>query len=496
MPDASQAVDPELWCHDGLAVGELLEDLANSAWVALQSTYQGPPAEVFVGHGVPADDACDFVAVSMLGLYPARTGRFPEVYLGSNRAAHEGVNLQPLVALHLRRPCQPVPVASRSNPFPTAAALDANARSLAADARALTQVWKRAAEELVAAWCGAGSSAVSWEDLVPHQEADCGGWTWNFRIELENCTGGAWEGVEIPDYTLPEGTEPTAMVVPDDADRARAFVAGSGAAVDAELWGHDGQLVAVLLEDLVVAAWSSLAHSRLGSPAGLFLNHAGAPDDAGDFVALSIVGWEPTLAGTALELHNGSERGQTTGVMMAPIVELQVRRPCAPIPGASGAMPVPADKQAHAIDQLIDARCLTQRWKPVASMLVGAWCATGHAGIAWSTIEPVIGGAVAGWNWRMRLELLDCSPCGPDYVAGPDGGYALPADDYPAELVAAHEAEADPHPGYARVLQAGNRPGRRVVVVADGEADPTGLEAGDVVVAADASGLASIRMVL
>lgn len=150
--------------------------LAVSA-AALAASSNGAPSQQFVAHGRPADDCCDAVAVYVERIRPTITFPSTAAALDVCDYARWAVDL----AIHVVR--GDAPVIDTAGNFPTAAAMQAHAHTLAADLEALRLGLRKAhAGRTLLADRDAG---VVWGTISPYgPRGGCAGWDMRLTAEV------------------------------------------------------------------------------------------------------------------------------------------------------------------------------------------------------------------------------------------------------------------------------------------------------------------------
>lgn len=179
---------------------EMLSDILNHILAVAEECLEGCdrpiPDDVFHHHGPrrPPGDCCSHLTVHVRQIRPTSDGeggqtQFPGTFIGIPNNCGQ-VQMAVDASLTLSRDCFPTLKDDKSDPFPTAAEMQAASDELAIDARVL--------------WCcllaaqAAGTLLppgpqfadlvdVVWGTMSPFRGGGCAGWEWEFTLNLPSC---------------------------------------------------------------------------------------------------------------------------------------------------------------------------------------------------------------------------------------------------------------------------------------------------------------------
>ncbi len=146
------------------------------------NTRLGAPDSVFPYHTTPPADCCDFLAVSIEGLFPYAIGKFPEVLNEIESCEDIGMGVD--WAIHLLRPCWPMAKAHPTTPFPSMKESAEAATLMYEDARVMTCCLLDHFEYLEEAH-GVCNAIVPGLMRPYPPDGGCAGWRWDIKVEFD-----------------------------------------------------------------------------------------------------------------------------------------------------------------------------------------------------------------------------------------------------------------------------------------------------------------------
>ena len=171
------------YTHDGLAVEQMVIDLAAAASASLAQTPRGIPQRAGVWHDqYTEDERCDTIVTSVVEWVPVKIGDFPAVANDLDRC--NPLDMDPRVMISLRR-CAPMPGDHGNVPL---ADEGATAEDLIVDARALQC-------GVMATWPGIVQAVygptvrVQYGSMTPTSGGGLAGWDWPVLVEVFGCRG-------------------------------------------------------------------------------------------------------------------------------------------------------------------------------------------------------------------------------------------------------------------------------------------------------------------